>query len=97
LGIFDINWKREFISRNEPSTQKTFYRNISFWENSNREYLFPDPNPKYTDEITILNTAPKFGDLWPLFQYLIIEAILSWRAVGRQQSDLDAKRPSFGV
>ena len=27
--------------------------------------IYPlDPNPKYTEDMTILNTAPKLGDLW---------------------------------
>jgi hypothetical protein len=30
--------------------------------------FFPDPYPKYTEDVTILNTAPKFGDLCSLFQ-----------------------------
>ena len=32
--------------------------------------FFPDPYPKYTEDVTILNTAPKFGDLCSLFQQL---------------------------
>jgi len=29
--------------------------------------LSQDPNPEYTEDTTIMNTAPKFGDLWSLF------------------------------
>ncbi len=41
-----------------PPPKKNFYQ-----DNSS-----PETNPKYTKDITILNTAPKYGDLWSLFQ-----------------------------
>jgi hypothetical protein len=32
-----------------------------------RIILSPDPNPKYAEDITILNADTQFGDLWSLF------------------------------
>ena len=53
------------------------------------EYFFPDLNPKYIVDIANLNTAPNFVIYDCLFNNLIREALLSWRATGRQQSDVD--------
>jgi len=40
-------------------SQEYFFPGIFFPQ----EYFFPDPHPKYSEDINILNTAPKFGDL----------------------------------